>query len=77
MDVSILVPAAGSNDDGVLGLVKLSYQLNGTGDRIHPSSFVGMDQRAVQVEAEPHGTRHLGTVWRFISSCWPPDPQGE
>ena len=55
-------PAAGGDDDGMLRLVELPHQLNGIGHRFHPAALVGMDQGAVQVEAETHGAGDLRGV---------------
>ena len=55
----VFFPGAGGDDDGMLGLVELPHQFNGVGHRLHTAALVGMDQGAVQVEAETHGAGDL------------------
>ena len=45
---------SGRDDDGVARPAQLTNQLDGRRNGIHLSSFVGVDQSAVQVEAKAH-----------------------
>ena len=67
----VFFPGAGGDDDGMLGLVELPHQFNGVGHRLHTAALVGMDQDAVQVEAETHGAGDSPvTGVTFLKSPW-------
>lgn len=52
-------PGTGGDDDGMFGLMQLSYQFHGGGYWIYSTLFIGLHQGAIKVKAKTHGARHL------------------